>query len=82
MVELYWHPGSPCARAAELACVYADVAVDRKFIDLEKKDQLKPEFVAINPAHCVPTLRDGDLTIWESRAIMQYVFNKYQPNSP
>ena len=29
----------------------------------------------------VPTIVDGDLTLWESRAIIQYAFNKYAPKS-
>ena len=81
MVELFWHPISPPARAAELAALYAGVKVDRKFLDLTQQEQLKPEFIAINPAHCVPTMRDGNLTMWESRSIMQYLFNRYKPNS-
>lgn len=80
-LELFWHPVSPPARAAELACKYAGVPVDRKFVDLMKGEQLKPEYLAMNPQHCVPTMRDGSLVMWESRAIMQYVFNKYKPTS-
>ena len=34
MVELYWHPISPPARAAELAAKYAGVSIERKYLDL------------------------------------------------
>ena len=36
-------------------------------------DLKKPEYLAINPNGKVPTLVDGDLKLWESRSIMQYL---------
>ncbi len=36
-------------------------------------DLRAPAFLAINPNGKVPTLVDGDLTLWESNAIMQYL---------
>lgn len=35
-----------------------------------------PEYLAMNPTQKVPTLVDGDLTIWESHTILRYVAAK------
>lgn len=36
---------------------------------------LTGEYKAINPTQKVPTLRDGDLHIWESHTILRYIAN-------
>jgi len=81
MLEFFGHPVSPPARAVQMTLLLADVEFKSTEVDLMKNAQLKKEFIKINPAHTVPTIRDGELILWESRAIMQYIFNKYKPES-
>ncbi len=36
-----------------------------------------PEYLAKNPNGLVPTLEDGDFTLWESHSIVRYISEKY-----
>ena len=46
-----------------------------------KGEHMDKEFLAINPRHCIPTIVDDDLNLWESRAILQYIVNQYAADS-
>jgi glutathione S-transferase len=46
-------------------------------LDLWAGDQKKPEYLALNPNGTVPTLVDGDLVVFESAAIVQYLADKF-----
>ncbi len=46
-------------------------------LNLEAGDTKRPEYLAINPNGTVPTLVDGDLVVYESAAICQYLADKF-----
>jgi glutathione S-transferase len=48
-------------------------------VDLIAGVENDPEFLAINPAGFIPALRDGDVTMVESIAIMEYLIARYGP---
>ena len=45
-------------------------------VDLTKGEQRTPQFLALNPFGRVPVLVDGNLTLWESHAILAYLGEK------
>lgn len=54
-----------------------EIEMNLIMINLPEKEHLTPEFIEINPQHIVPTLVDGNLTLWESRAICIYLIEKF-----
>jgi len=82
-IELYYTPGSPHCRAV-LMCIKAlDLDVDLIKLDMyQKYEHKKPWFVKMNPQHTVPTINDNEYVLWESRAILCYLVNKYGSDSP
>ncbi|XP_063366554.1 glutathione S-transferase 1-like [Cydia amplana] len=76
-VKLYHFPVSGPSRGALLAARAIGVPVQIQIVNLFQKEQLKEDFLKINPQHCVPTLEDDGFVIWESRAIACYLADKY-----
>jgi glutathione S-transferase/3-isopropylmalate dehydratase len=48
-------------------------------VDLLAGVEKDAEFLAINPAGFIPAIRDGDVTMVESIAIMEYLIGRYGP---
>lgn len=57
------------------------VPYDAEFID-PRADTQTPEYLAMNPFGKVPVLKDGELTLFESGAICQYLADKYGKLAP
>uniref|UniRef100_A0A1I8Q810 Uncharacterized protein n=1 Tax=Stomoxys calcitrans TaxID=35570 RepID=A0A1I8Q810_STOCA len=76
-MDLYYLPASAPCRAVAMTAEALGLKINKIYMNLQAGDHLKPEFIKINPQHTVPTLVDGDFVIWESRAIMTYLVEKY-----
>ena len=48
-------------------------------VDLLAGAENDPEFLAINPAGFIPAIQDGDVTMVESIAIMEYLMARHGP---
>ena len=61
----------------------ANLKVDYELIpvDLMNGEHRKEWFLKLNPNGKIPTLVDGDFSIWESNAILLYLGRKYAPNN-
>jgi glutathione S-transferase len=59
-----------------LALAQTGVAFETKTILLDQQDS-KAKIAAVNPAGKVPVLHDGDLVIWDSLAICEYIAEQH-----
>ena len=76
MVRLYtWT--TPNGRKISIALEELGVRYEVCPVNLGANEQLKPEFLALNPNHKIPVLTDDDLVIWESGAILLHLAEKY-----
>ncbi|MEE8507806.1 MAG: glutathione S-transferase family protein [Myxococcota bacterium] len=83
MIKLY---GIPMSRAGRCLWALEEVGVEYENVSTNfTTDAKKPEYLAINPNGRIPTLVDGDTTLFESMAINLYLARKYdaglQPKS-
>jgi glutathione S-transferase len=72
-MRLYYHPFSTNARRAVMTAFELNVPVELVLVDLQKREQQQPAFLAKNPAGRVPVLEDGAVILPESHAIMLYL---------
>ncbi|MBM3488742.1 MAG: glutathione S-transferase family protein [Alphaproteobacteria bacterium] len=72
-VELYHFWSSVCSVKARMALEEKGVAWVSRYIDLFRFDQMKPDYLAINPDGVVPTLVHDGAPVRESSIIIEYV---------
>ncbi|XP_040064633.1 glutathione S-transferase 1 [Ixodes scapularis] len=74
-------PSAPC-RVVRMVAKHIGLPLTIKEVDIPAGDTKKEDFLKLNPAHTVPTMVDGSLVLFESRAIVTYLVDKYAAGSP
>ena len=80
-MKLYTYYRSQASFRVRIALNLKGLKHDDTFLHLEKGDQFKPGYRALNPQMVVPTLIDGDTKLFQSLAILEYLEEKY-PEPP
>ncbi|XP_043910125.1 glutathione S-transferase theta-1-like isoform X1 [Protopterus annectens] len=77
-LELYLDLLSPACRVVYIFAKANRIPFEYKVVALMKGEQLSEDFGKVNPLKKVPALKDGDFTMSESIAILQYLAEKYK----
>ncbi len=75
MIKFYYS-GAPNPMKVALLLEETGLQYEAIPIDGRKGDQHKPEYLAINPNAKVPAIVDGDVTVFDSNAILLYLAEK------
>ena len=75
MLKFYFN-GSPNPTKIALFLEEAGLPYEAVPIDTRKGDQFTPAYTALNPNQKVPTIVDGDVTVFDSNAILLYLAEK------
>lgn len=76
-IKLYRHALSGHSHRVELLLSLLDLNVEIIDVDLMGGEQRTPEFLKKNPLGKVPVLEDGDVTLFDSNAILVYLASQY-----
>jgi glutathione S-transferase len=79
MVLLYEHPVSPYAQKVKIALAEKGVPFETRLPDLLGGED--PAFAAANPRREVPALVDGDVAVFDSTVILEYIEDRW-PTPP
>ena len=81
-LDFYHGHGSPFSWRVWLALEHKEVPYELKVLSFAAGDTKKPEFVAINPRHQVPTIVHDGFALWESTAILEYLDEAFKSGKP
>jgi glutathione S-transferase len=77
VLKIYGHPFSSNARKVHWALEELGLAYTYEVIDWMRGEHKQPDYLRINPLGRVPAIVDGDVTMFESNAILCYLEERY-----
>src|SRR5437868_1850435 len=72
-MKLYTYYRSQASFRVRITLNLKGIAREDSFLHLEKGDQFADAYRAVNPQMVVPTLIDGDIKLFQSLAILEYL---------
>jgi len=76
-VEIWGRTSSSNVQKVLWCCAELGLTYRRHDVGREFGGNREPSYLAMNPMALVPTIRDGDVIIWESNSIIRYLAAKY-----
>ncbi|MFM0221949.1 glutathione S-transferase family protein [Paraburkholderia dipogonis] len=76
-IRLYTTLLSGHGHRVKLFLTLLDLPFEVVELDMKAGDNRKPEYLALNPFGQVPTIQDGDTTLFDSNAILVYLAKRY-----
>ncbi|KAI3526841.1 hypothetical protein L1887_06105 [Cichorium endivia] len=76
-IKLYGSVISTATNRVRAVLAEKDLEYEFVIIDMAKQEHKKPDFLSRSPFGQVPAFEDGDLKLFESRAITQYIAHAY-----
>ena len=77
MITLWGRLNSHNVKKIAWALIEMDLPFERK--DIGGQFGYTPAYLAMNPNRMVPTIEDGDFSLWESNAILRYLADAHAP---
>lgn len=77
MLDILGKASSINVRKVLWTCAELNLPFEREDWGTGFRSTQTPEFLSLNPNGLVPVIRDGDLVLWESNAIIRYLASRY-----
>ncbi|CAK8566211.1 unnamed protein product [Lathyrus sativus] len=82
VVKVYGSVRAACPQRVLACLIEKGIEFEIVHVDLDKGEQKQPEYLLLQPFGQVPVIEDGDLRLFESRAIVRYYAEKYADRGP